>query len=255
MQPNLVYLYEPTPVWLDTSLVILTLLTIGLLAMAFRRVSVRGATRLLIASLLWMTILGFLAYNHVFQQLDAMPPRFVLANLPLLLLIVGLLLSRKARAWMDKLPLSVLTLLHTIRVPVELTLYALYLHQQIPQLMTFEGRNFDILAGLTAPIVAYLAFSRKNVSALGLLVWNIFALGLVTNIVAHAVVSAPMPFQQMAFEQPNVAVLKAPYVWLPGIIVPAVLFSHAVAIQRLVKDVFGRKRMPSHEPHQATALR
>lgn len=250
MKPNLSHLYEATPVWLDGLMVVLTVLTIGMLYIAVRQVSVVGAKGLLIASVIWMTTLAVLAYNHVFQQFDAMPPRFVLANLPPLLLIIGLLLSHKARVWMSKLPLSVLTVLHAIRVPVELMLYVLYVHHQIPQLMTFEGRNLDILAGLTAPIIAYFAFQRKQLSVRWLLVWNVVALGLVTNIVVHAVLSAPLPFQQMAFDQPNVGVFKAPYIWLPGVIVPVVLFSHAVAIQRLVVEVFGH----SHEQEQTTAL-
>jgi hypothetical protein len=46
---------------------------------------------------------------------------------------------------------KILTLLHIIRIPVELGLYWLFIYKAIPQLMTFEGRNFDILVGLTVP--------------------------------------------------------------------------------------------------------
>lgn len=241
MHPDLTHLYEATPVWLDGFMTITTVLTVGTLYMAIRRISRISSKRFLLASVVWAAVLGLLAYNHFFQHLTAKPPRFILIIGPPLFLILGLLITKQGRSWIRQLPLSVLMLLHTIRIPVELTLYGLYLHQQIPRLMTFEGRNFDILAGLTAPILTYLVFYRRYLSAYWLLLWNVLSLGLVLNIVGHAILSSPLPFQQMAFEQPNVAVLKAPYVWLPGVIVPIVLFCHAVVIQRLVNVLFWPK--------------
>lgn len=205
--------------------------------MAVRQISDRIAMVVLLASLIWLMGLALLAYNHFFQHLDARPPHFMLTIGPPLLLIIGLLLTNRGRFWINQLPLSVLTGLHTVRVPVELILYGLYSYQQVPQLMTFEGRNWDILAGLTAPIVTYLAFSRNKLSARWLLIWNGLVLGLLINIVTLAILSAPLPLQQLAFSQPNVAVLKTPYVWLPGYIVPVVLFSHVVATQQLLKQV------------------
>lgn len=236
MKPNLSNLFSPTPLWLDLFFGATTLLTLAMLYMAVRRVSVAGAGRVLIASLLWLALLAILASNHFFQQLDTFPPHFVVAIGPPFVLVIVLLTTTKGRSWTESLPLSILTTLHTVRIPVELTLYALFIHNQVPELMTFDGGNYDILSGLTAPVVAYFVFGRQQLSARGLLVWNIFALGLVVNIVIHAVLSAPLPFQQLAFEQPNVGILKFPYVWLPGFIVPVVLFSHGVAISRLLRN-------------------
>jgi hypothetical protein len=42
--------------------------------------------------------------------------------------------------------------------------------------------------------------------------------------------------QQFGFDQPTVAVLYFPFIWLPGIVVPLVYFSHLVAIRRLLKE-------------------
>ncbi len=52
------------------------------------------------------------------------------------------------------------TFLHTVRLPIEIILFKLYLNKMIPQLMTFEGRNFDIVIGITAPIVGYLYLKK-----------------------------------------------------------------------------------------------
>ncbi|GAB3689508.1 hypothetical protein GCM10027592_06010 [Spirosoma flavus] len=233
MQPNLAHLYEPTPLWLDAGFVLTTLVTLYFLYVAFGRASKRKTAWILI-SLGWLTFLAILAYQHFFQQLTGFPPRFVLTIGPPFLLIICLFSISKSRAWIRGLPLSTLTFIHVVRVPVELMLYSLYLYQQIPELMTFAGRNFDVLAGLTAPVMAWLVFRRKSVSLRWLLLWNVVAVGLLFNIVIQAILAAPLPFQQLAFDQPNVAVLKAPYVWLPGFLVPVVFFSHAVSLLQLI---------------------
>ena len=81
----------------------------------------------------------------------ALPPRFALALLPPLVFIAGLFLAKSGRRFLDGLSAKWLTLLHVVRVPVELALLWLFLHGYVPQLMTFEGRNFDVFSGLTAP--------------------------------------------------------------------------------------------------------
>ena len=96
------------------------------------------------------------------------------------------------------------------------------------------GENIDILAGITAPIIYYLVFVRKSVGRIGLLVWNIFGLASLFNIVTIAVLSAPFPIQRLALDQPNIAVLYFPFNWLPSVIVTIVLFSHLAAIRKLL---------------------
>ena len=101
--------------------------------------------------------------------------------------------------------------------------------------MTFEGRNFDILSGLTAPIVYFFGFIKKQLNKTILLLWNFICLGLLINIVFIAVLSAPFPFQKFAFDQPNIAVLYFPFTWLPACVVPLVLLSHLATIRQLLK--------------------
>jgi hypothetical protein len=101
--------------------------------------------------------------------------------------------------------------------------------------MTFEGRNWDILAGATAPIVAYLNINRKTLSKKLFLAWNVIGVLLLVNIVVHAILSVPSPIQQFGLEQPNMAILHFPFVWLASYVAPVVLFSHFVIIRRLRK--------------------
>lgn len=179
----------------------------------------------------WILLQILLAVNGFYMDTTSMPPHFALAIVPPVILITCLALFNR-KLFLKNSSLKHLTLLHTVRIAVELALFYLFEMGEIPKLMTFEGSNPDIISGITAPLV-WVAYRRGMIGNRGLLLWNIICLGLLLNIVVRAMLSAPTPFQQLAFDQPNTGLLKAPYVLLPAFIVPAVLFSHVAAIIRL----------------------
>lgn len=206
-----------------------TALAVGLFYLAARR-----SGRTLAVLLAWLLVQAGVGLSGFYTVTAGMPPRLALLLGPPLLLILGLFLTAAGRRYLDNLRPEALTLLHLVRVPVELVLFGLYLYHTIPQLMTFEGRNYDILAGLSAPVVYYFVFRKKYLITTGLLVWNFLCLGLLLNIVVNALLSAPTPLQRFAFEQPNVAILHFPFVWLPGCVVPLVLLAHVAVIRQLI---------------------
>ncbi|MBD2766816.1 hypothetical protein IC235_02790 [Hymenobacter sp. BT664] len=203
--------------------------------------------RFLALLLPWLLLQGALALSGFYLVTDAVPPRFLLVVVPPTLVIVALFLTTRGRAYLDsRLKTKALLLLHVVRIPVELILYALFLHKVIPQLMTFEGRNWDILAGLSAPLVYYHVFRNQPSANKLLLVWELVGLALLLNIVVIAIFSAPSPVQRFAFEQPNVAILHFPFVWLPGCVVPLVLLAHLASLrQLLIKNQAGQYATPS----------
>jgi len=142
-------------------------------------------------------------------------------------------MTKKGRSSIDNLPQEKLILLHTLRIPVEFVLYWLYVNMAVPEIITFAGRNFDIIAGLTAPII-YYGYIKKKLNHTVILAWNIISLCLLINVVVCAMLSAPSPLQQFAFDQPNVAILNFPFSWLPSFIVPIVLFCHLASIRKLL---------------------
>jgi hypothetical protein len=109
---------------------------------------------------IWLSIQGILSYNGFYLNCKPFQPRFKLAILPPLITIVLLLI--RSRGFTDRLSIEALTYLHRVRIPVELVLYWLFLSKQVPQLMTFEGRNFDIIAGISAPFIGYLCFTKEK---------------------------------------------------------------------------------------------
>jgi hypothetical protein len=184
----------------------------------------------------WIIIQSVLAYTNFYSShTEATPPRFFLAVLPVFLSIAILFNTRKGKLLIDALPVEPLYWFHSIRVPVELVLYGLFLQKEIPELMTFAGRNFDILAGITAPVVAYFGIRKQKFGKAFLLFWNFGCIALLLNIVFNAILSAPFPFQQFALDQPNIAVLYFPMILLPAFVVPVVFFAHFVSIRRLLQ--------------------
>lgn len=186
-----------------------------------------------VAIIVWLALLALLALQNFFFDFDARPPRLVFAIAPPLLAIFFLVFNGRTRKYLQNIPITTLTYLHIVRVPVEMVLWWLYLGGLVPSLMTFEGINYDILSGVTAPFIAIFAVGFKHKRRVIAIIWNIVALGLLFNIVGHAILSAPGPFQKLAFDVPNTGVFYFPFIWLPAFIVPAVLFAHLVSLIKL----------------------
>lgn len=234
---------ETLPFYIPFLFVATTLLTV---AFFYKATNGSRATLLLLAG--WLALQYFVARTGFYTNTNRVPPPFLLLLIPPMVVIVGLFLARRGRVYIDRLDARWLTLLHTVRIPVEIGLYWLAVHKTVPQLMTFEGRNFDIVSGLTAPLIFYLGFVAKKLGRKAILIWNFSCLVLLINIVATAVLAAPFAFQKLAFDQPNIAVLYFPFVWLPGCIVPLVLLSHLASIRQLTGS---RKNALATAPLQA----
>lgn len=232
---------ERLPVYIPVVFILTTLFTVGVFSYAIVRAGIRStaAQFLLVFLVFWFVLQSVLAYNGFFQNFDVVPPRtFAFGPMPFFVLTIGYLIF--ARRFLSSLPLTVLTWIHVIRVAVELCLLWLYQNGLVPIEMTFEGRNFDILSGLSAPIVYYFAFRNGKVNRPLLIVWNLAALALLTNIVTIAILAFPSPFQMIGLNKPNIGVTYFPYVWLPSIIVPIVFFCHVASLWKLISSSEGR---------------
>jgi len=189
----------------------------------------------------WTILQSILALTGIYQDTETIPPRLMLFGIfPTLVLIAGMFLSAKGKSFIDKIDLKTLTYFHSVRIPVEIVLALLFHYGVVSVYMTFEGTNFDLFSGMTAPIVAYLAFRTTNNKKL-LFGWNILCLLLLLNVVITAVFAFPSPFQKLAFDQPNIAVLYFPFNLLPAVVVPIVLFGHLTAIRQLTNSKLNKK--------------
>lgn len=218
------------PFYISITFILITLVTLTFLYFATNK-----SKTVLIICLAWLILQAILGNNEFYLVTDTIPPRFLVLLLPPFLTIILLFSLKKGKLFLDKLNTPILTLLHVVRIPVEFVLFWLFIHKMVPELMTFEGRNFDIISGISAPFIFYFGYYRKRLNPKIIFVWNFLCIGLLLNIVIHAILSAPFPFQQLAFDQPNIAVLYFPFNWLPAFVVPVVLFSHLVCIRQIMK--------------------
>lgn len=228
------------PSYLIIAFAFTTLLAVGMVVFLIntssKSMGIELELKILFAIFIFLIIQALLSFFGIYKNHpDAIPPMIILlAIIPALLTIVLIFNTRKGKLFIDSLSMQMLTYVHVIRIPVELVLYGLFINGAIPELMTFEGRNMDIFAGITAPLIGFFGVSKGKMKKASLLVWNFICLGLLLNIVVHAILSAPSPFQQFGFDQPNIAILNFPFSWLPAFIVPLVLFAHLVAIRKLI---------------------
>lgn len=220
---------ETTPIFIPLCFIGTVILTVVLLY----RASGYNRTLVLIVTG-WLVLQAALTLAGFYQVFSARPPRFGLLVLPPVVAIVILFTTLGGRRFLDSFNGKTLTLLHIVRMPVELILFGLYLHHSVPRLMTFDGGNLDVLSGLTAVFIWYFGYLNHKLSRGWLLAWNFAALALLFNIVLRAVLSLPLSFQQFGFDQPDTALVYFPYSLLPSFVVPAVLLAHLINIRKLI---------------------
>jgi hypothetical protein len=203
-----------------------------LLALLLFSKAVHGSKTAVATSLLWMCVQSAVAFSGFYLVTSGLPPHFLLAVAPPVLLIAVLFATTSGRRFLDAMDLKWLVLFHSIRILVEINLYWLFLYKQVPALMTFEAGNLDILVGITAPVVWWV-FSKGQIGRRGLLIWNAISLLSVLNAFGRAMLSAPFRFQKFAFDQPTIAIFTFPFILLPAFIVPAAILCHLAVFRKL----------------------
>lgn len=185
------------------------------------------------ALLIWLFFQAAVSLTGFYHTIDTLSAQFLLQLAPGFVVISFLFLTTKGKAFIDRLDLPTLTILHIIRIPVELVLFWLFFYQETSEIAIFQERNLDLLSGITAPVVMYFVFIKNTWGRNALLVWNLMSLGLLVNVVLWAILSAPLPFAYFV-NQPNVAVLYFPFIWMSCCIIPLLVFSHLAAIRILL---------------------
>jgi hypothetical protein len=221
---------EELPDWINMLFLVTVVATVLMFYYATGK-----SKKLLTGLILWSVLQSFLAITGFYQITDTLPPRFILVLLPATIMIVVGLLPKYRNKLLKNRNRTLSTLLHTVRVPVEIVLFYLFLYKMIPELMTFQGRNFDIVAGITAPIVAILILTKRASNNM-LIAWNAVALCLVLFILFNGILSSELPFQQFGFEQPNRAINYFPFILLPAVVVPIVIYTHLTDLIALISE-------------------
>jgi len=237
------------PWYIPTIIVLVnaTFLTFWIVSLppALRRAGVSNPRKVVavIMSILlaWLAVQAMLAASGFYREASAFPPRFLFGITPPLTAIVVLFTWNRSRRVLDEISLAPLTYVHSVRFFVELVVFALYMYGMTPRLMTFLGRNPDIVIGATAPFVGYLCITRRALPLKAALAWHAFGLALLANVSTLFIFSVPSTLQLFEVERPNVGFFYVPFIWAPTHGVPTVIFAHSIAIRSLTRAL-GRRR-------------
>jgi hypothetical protein len=231
--------------WITTAVaafvVIPVLLAVALVwgtAVAWRRsggaraTTIRVAIVTGVASAAWMTVTWLAAASGAFRHWDRIPPPFGLLVVAIVVLAIVLALSPFGGRLARFVPLWALVAVQAFRLPLELAMHELFERGIMPEQMTFTGRNFDIVTGITAIIVAVAVASGRGGHRL-VAAWNLLGLALLINVVTIAILATPV-FRYFGDEHVNVFVTDPPYVWLPAVMVLAALAGHLLIFRALL---------------------
>lgn len=189
-------------------------------------------TRMVVGLLLWTVIISALSISGFLSDFTKLPPRPIIALFIPLVVIIWATRSSITTEILRHIPPQNIIRLQSFRFFVEMVLWMLFVENLIAIQMTFEGRNFDILAGLSSIAIAWFV-SRQKISKGGLIIWNILCLGLLLNIVIIAVLSMPLPFRVFMNEPANTIVMKFPFVFLPALLVPLAYGLHFLSLKQV----------------------
>jgi len=192
-------------------------------------------TALILISL-WIILISLFSFLGLLSQFDQFPPRPVFLILLPLPLVLYFSFTRTFRKLASVTPKAWFIQIQVFRVMVEIILWMMFLADQIPIQMTFEGANFDVLAGLTAIPAAYLFLSKGQYKRRALIIWNIIGLLLLINILVIAVLSMPTPMRYFMNDPANTIVATFPYALLPGVLVAVAYTMHIFSLRQLFLD-------------------
>src|SRR5262245_64189072 len=173
----------------------------------------RRAMRVGSAVLAWLFVSALVAASGVLRRFDATPPPFAILALAVIVIGIAVPCSPLGTLLVRGLPLWALVGFQVFRFPLELVMHRAYLEGVMPVQMSYSGRNYDIVTGITAGALG-LWLWRRDLPRWIVAAWNVLGFALLVNIVTIAVVSTPM-FGWFGKERLNTFVTYPPFVWLP----------------------------------------
>lgn len=183
---------------------------------------------------LWLGVITVLSLAGFYNSL-ALPPRVPLFLVfPAFAFTALFFLNKRNRALIAAVPAQWPVYFQSFRIVVELLLLGLAMKGLIPREASFEGYNFDVAIGLTAPLVGWLAYSKKAIGKGILRLWNIA--GFCTLAIVVFIFISHAYFPQLWHKQESIISQGFglfPYTYLAGFLMPAAVFMHVLSLKKL----------------------
>ena len=208
---------------------------VALLAVTISRLRGSGLqTPALLGLLTWIGYATAMGYWGAGRSGSGTPPLPVLFIVPAVVLVLFMVRSSFAGRLAGGLPPSVFIGLESFRIVVELFLHQLWLEGLVPRMLTFEGANFDIVIGASAPLIAWLLSSRRIGRRVGI-AWSVAGILVLLNVIVRSVLTTPGPTHLITSDLANRAVTQFPYTFIPAFLAPLAMLLHVLSIRALIR--------------------
>ena len=191
--------------------------------------------RFLMGAAIWLSVVSIAAFSGRLLPRNGPPLPFALLVIAILALGVAIARSSVGDRLARGAPLAALVGFQSFRLPLELAMHRAYAEGLMPAQMSYSGRNFDIVTGLTALLLA-VAMMITRVPRWIVAAWNVMGLILLVNILGVAILSTPA-FAYFGPDRLNVWVMWMPYTLLPAVMVLAAWAGHLVVFRALARRV------------------
>lgn len=162
----------------------------------------------------WLVITGFFSFIEIIQR-HWLP--FVANTVGFIVPLVFMYLlysSAKINKVVMKMTKQWFVNIHFFRVFIELMLWFMFFDGIIPKQLTFEGMNFDLVFGLSAPFIAYRCFKSKEWSMRVAIIWNVLGALSLVWVTLLSLLSTEGPFYIFTDAIPNRLAIQFPFIWL-----------------------------------------
>lgn len=189
----------------------------------------------LVVLVIWISYLTILSRTTILRDLN-MPPKFpLLIFLPLVLGMILFYRQSKNSGVVHAIPRSWPIYFQSFRIVVEILILFTFFEGILPKSATFEGMNFDVIMGVSAPFVgAYVVKypHRKKIQY----IWNI--VGIFMVLFVGFIIASSMYFPSIwnsTTALVSMQFVEMPYLLLAGFLAPIAIFMHVVSLVQLRK--------------------
>jgi hypothetical protein len=223
---------------LKLSFLALTILSnIFLIFIGFKAISktsdaqIRDKAKLIIGLLLWQIFIYLIASTGILKSYEK-PPLFAILFIMPSFIFTGIFLFRnRNKQWIKSIPEHWIVYFQSYRILVEI-LFIFSLAQGIyNEQVTIEGYNFDMLFAITAPVMAFLVYQKKVLSARVILFWNYLGLLVLASVIILFLASIYTP--RIFGSDKSLLPLEAmtyPFVLIPAFLMPTAVYLHFLSI-------------------------
>lgn len=183
----------------------------------------------MIVAAAWFVLIGVLAYIGVFAGLTIPPKPMFTVGIGLIFILI-FSFTPTGKELLRATPLHWLVFFQTFRILVELWFWYSYKTEVFPVTMTFEGQNFDIIAGGLAMVAGFLMTASPKQAKVISLFFNIAGILILANTIRAAITMMASP---RTIDERILQIGQPHFIYLPSVLVLLAFGAHLLSLRQL----------------------